>query len=99
MYCEKRFSDGDFDGKYHYSFEPMKRMYVRVSNTIDDKRIRKYVPIGWICPICKEIKLDDSLPDLKGDYSKFKTRADMPSSKNQVWHATSENSNEGEKSL
>ncbi len=60
----------------HYSWESMKRIYVRVSNTYYkdgvEKQERKFVPIGWICPECKEIKIDDPLPELKGNYGKFK---------------------------
>ena len=69
MYCDK---SGIINDHYHSSFEPMKRMYVRVSNTSEGKQERKLVPIGWICPICHELKLDDPIPQLKGNYSKDK---------------------------
>ena len=57
--------------------EPMKVMTVRVSNTIYDmddnpKQIRKSIKVGWICPKCHSVKIKKDLPDLKGDYSKFK---------------------------
>ena len=62
-------ADGSY---YHSSFEPMKRVYVRVSNTIGGKQERKLVPIGWICPICKFLDIDKNLPVLKGSYRKNK---------------------------
>lgn len=53
-----------------YRIEEAKRIYVRISHNY--KRV--YVPIGWICPFCYKIILDNDMPNLRGDYSKFKKK-------------------------
>lgn len=60
--CERNW---DVNQRHPYT---MKALYVRVSHNYK----RKLVKVGMICPVCKDIVLDDKLPALYGDYGKHK---------------------------
>ena len=55
--------NGKFE--YHPYGASMKRLYVK---TMIEKK-RKLITIGWICPICHDIKLEKVLKNLKGKYT------------------------------